>query len=243
VFIGSTCSLYRYTEKFAEKLYDKDMLRKVWLILFLAASLIAGLVFWYTSLEKPVVTPVSETLTMESPLSSDSTFRNLVQPSPASSSTLEARVKSLEKEVADLKTAIKISPVATTSVSPAPQSLKYPLYIPLGLSGQTGDRNYVDIEAFEANLNPGDYNGYSSMQLLVNLKLAEQAGTARARLFNKTDKQPVPGSDVSTSNNDYTLLTSVGFKLPGGPKTYTLQVQSTEGITVDLQNARIKVNF
>ncbi len=153
----------------------------------------------------------------------------------------ETRIKNLENTVVSLQG--QIDTLKGTSTQTPTSSKKSPVYIPLGSNGTTNDKNWYSIANYQANINPGDYPGYTNMQLEMVMNLNEAVGTAKARLYNNTDSSAVSSSEVSTSATTATLLTSSGFTLPAGSKTYILQIQSTEGYTVNLQSARIRVNF
>ena len=81
------------------------------------------------------------------------------------------------------------------------------------------------------------------MVLEVNFRIFQGNGTGEVRLFNKTDGTGVTNSSLSTTSQDYSTKTSSGFTLAGGSKTYTVQVKSSTGYSVDLQWSRIKVEF
>lgn len=164
------------------------------------------------------------------------------------SSSIETRIKTLETTIVDLQKQLAIvkansttKPVVVTQTSTT--NPKYPLYIPLGSSGSLGDRNYLAVDGYEVSIDPADYPGYKTMNLEVSLRLIESVGVVNARVFNFSDNSGISASVVSTNSSTFKLLSSSGFTLPSGRKTYRLQVQSTEGYTVQVNEARIKVNF
>lgn len=158
-----------------------------------------------------------------------------------SNSSLDSRLKTVETAVTDLK--LRVSSLEKASPAPAASSSKYPLYIPLGSDGGPwGDQSWNTLTEYQASINGDNYSGYTSMQLEANFRLAEALGTGSVRLYNVTDGVYVT-SQIDTTSTSFGLKTSSGFKLPSGQKTYTLQVQSTEGKNLFIQTARIKVNF
>lgn len=168
-------------------------------------------------------------------------------PTPASgaptysSSSIESRLSVAEAAITDLKARVSVLEKAT----PAPASTvnKYPLYIPLGSGGGPWqDQTWTTLNEYQVSINPDNYPGYSSMQLEVNFRLSEAAGTGSVRLYNVTDGSSVV-SQLDTTSNTFATQTSGTFKLPGGQKTYTIQVQNTQGKQLFVQSARIKVNF
>lgn len=146
----------------------------------------------------------------------------------------EGRITSLEKEVSKLKNQ-KIS-------YPATVVNKSPLYIPLGSGGTAGDKGWYSVPGYEILADPGDYQGYSGMQLEVNFRMTEIAGVGMARLYNQTDNSAVSG-EISIASDNFSLQVTPSFKLPGGRKTYRLQIKSTYGANLEIQSARIKVSF
>ncbi len=154
----------------------------------------------------------------------------------------ESRIQSLEASLANLTSRISVlenSSKTTTSTT----SSKAPLYIPLGSGGNSsGDRNFVTLPSYQVSIDPGNYPGYTSMQLEVNMKLEQSVGIANARLYNSSDNSAISAT-ASTTSSQYITVSSGTFTLPSGNKTYILQVQSTEGYQLTVSNARIKVNF
>lgn len=154
---------------------------------------------------------------------------------------IEARLKNVENQLSSLpKTSVPSSAQTTTQTTTS----KSPLYIPIGSTGTTGNRDYIAIDGFEVVVNPDDYSGYKSMQLEVSMKFTgEAAGTGYGRLYNQTSSSDISSTEVSTTANTYKLLTSGTFTLSSGTQTIKLQGKTTEGYEITFQNARIKVNF
>lgn len=155
--------------------------------------------------------------------------------------SLESTVASLQNKVVQLEQKLTGAPVPTpTSTTSSKKSV---VYIPLGSSSSDNYHNYRFLPGFEASLDPADFPGYSSMQIEVNMRLIESLGRGYASLLNYTDNQTLSASEVSTTSTSYVLLASSGFTLPVGKKNYRLQLKTTEGSQLYIQNARIKVNF
>lgn len=160
------------------------------------------------------------------------------------SGNLEVRVKTLETSMADLVnrvTALEQKGTTTTSSTTTITS-KAPSYIPLGWSGSSNSTNWTSISGQEFIINTSDYPGYTSMQFEVSLRIF-QNGQSFARLEDKDAGTSILSSEVSTTSQSYTWVTSSSFQLPAGSKTYRLQLKSLTGYSADVQNARIKVNF
>lgn len=159
-----------------------------------------------------------------------------------SNSSLDSRLTTVEAAVTELKA--RVSALEKASPSPAAASSnKYPLYIPLGADGGPWtDQTWNTLTEYQVAINPGDYPGYSGMQLEVNFRLSEPGGTGSVRLYNVTDGTSV-ASQVDTTSTTYGVQTSGSFTLPSGKKTYSIQVQSSSSKNLFVQSARIRVNF
>lgn len=179
--------------------------------------------------------------TLEDVLAKLVTQVNNLKPATSQSSTSsDSRLANLESAVTELKVRVsaleKATPVSATSS-------KSTVYIPLGGGGGPwGDQNWNTLAEYQVSINPDNYPGYSNMQLEANFRLAEAAGTGSVRLYNMTDGSSV-SPQIDTTSTSFGVQTSGTFKLPSGQKTYTIQVQTTKGKSLFVQNARIKVNF
>lgn len=159
----------------------------------------------------------------------------------------DTRITVLETGVADLRAQIiKLSSSSnstSTTTTTTSSSSKSPSYIPVGSgAGPWSDSSWHTIPEYQIVINPGDYSGYTSMQLEVIFRVIDPTGTAKVRLYNTTDSKVI-SSELSTSSSTFILKTSSEFQLSSGSKTYQLQVENTAGKDVLIQTARIKVNF
>lgn len=157
-------------------------------------------------------------------------------------STEGQKIRDLETTITQLQAKVTTLEQQTNRTSQPSSGSTPVVYIPLGSGGSTDDKNWFGLDGYEVSLNPADYPGYSNMYLEVTLRLVEKVGTAYARLYSISDNKAV-SSELSSTSEKNTLLSSSGFKLPDGSKTYRLQVKSSEGYQVLLQNSRIKVTF
>lgn len=159
--------------------------------------------------------------------------------SSAPSSSFDTRLSAAEGAVTDLKARVSALEKSTSGTQTGAKLAT--VYIPLGTGGTSGDKNWINNDNYGAAIDPAEYPGYSTMQLEVNFRMTQKSGTAYARLYNVTDSGAK--EQVSTTSDAFGWQTSYGFTLPAGRKTYTLQTKSTEGAEIQLQSARIKVNF
>ena len=160
--------------------------------------------------------------------------------SPTASSSLDSRLKDVESTAIELKA--RVSALEKATPAPAAASSKVTIYIPLGSGGSTASVDWASLNAFQINLDPAQYPGYSSMQLEVNMRLNQPGGTLYARLYNSTSGGAT-SSEVSSTSTTSSIFTSSTFTLPTGSKTYILQAKTSDGTSAFLDTARIKVNF
>lgn len=210
--------------------------------------IVSGLGYWrYLAGKQNLIVPqtTQDTSPIEVPktLPAASAKDTPVTPVPQASNLnpLDPRMQAVEAAVVDLKA--RVSALEKATPVPAASSSKYPLYIPLGSGGGPWDnQNWESLAEYQISINPDNYSAYSSMQLEANFRLTEAAGTGSIRLYNITDSSAI-SSELSTTSTSFGSQTSATFKLPSGQKTYSIQVKSTQGKTLFVQSARIKVNF
>lgn len=155
----------------------------------------------------------------------------------------DSRLKSLEASLSDLTVKVAALEKGESSTTTASSPAKYPLYIPLGSGGDINSRDWTTLNSFEVVIDPLDYPGYKSVNLEVNMRLNEpKATTAYARLINTTDNKVVSG-EASTSSTFFGIVSSGGFNLTTGKKTYKLQAKTADTGQMFVQDARLKVNF
>lgn len=163
---------------------------------------------------------------------------------------LESTIGVLQKRIENLEKLNKVTNPLTASPTPSPTAQpsttpvkKSPIYIVLGNEITTISQTYTTVDAYGVSLNPADFEGYKNVQLEAFLDVPEVIGTAYARIFNTTDNKDMGGSEVSTKSRDFVLLSSDGFLLDSGKKSYYLQIKSSDGRLINVKNARLRVNF
>lgn len=231
--------------------------------ILVAVLVLGGLGYWRFVASKP---------TLPSPQVTGDSSDQIQFPVTGSDATLEEKVKILEEiakklvaqvnllkatksainttEINDLNTAVSelkikvaalenTSPVTTTTTT---TSSKSTVYIPLGSGGGPWNNQDWYSTDYLVSLDPANYPGYSGMYLEGVFRLTSAVGTASLRLYNSTDNSAV-SPEISTTSTTFTLKTSTSFKLPSGSKNYVLQVKSSSNQDMQIQSARIKVNF
>ena len=151
--------------------------------------------------------------------------------------SLADRLGALEEQFKQVNSKLQESPSPTASVN-IPVT-----YIPIGsIDGTVTSINLVNFGQLNFSIDPGDYPGYKTMQLIGDLRV-NAGGIAHARLYNDSDQKDVPNSEISTSSTTLSSITSSAFTLPSSKKTYRLQGKSDAGDQIFLQNIKIKVSY
>lgn len=166
-----------------------------------------------------------------------------VTPSASQNTSLEDRVKTLEKEVDDLQLQVgDVQPTATQQAA-APTVAKSPVYIPLGWTGSSSVMDWTVITTQSFTFDPADYSGYSGVTFEASIRPYQGNGKAFARLYNSNDGTAILNSEVSSATENYTWVSSSSFKFSSAKKTYQLQLKSLTGYAAEIQNARLKISF
>lgn len=158
--------------------------------------------------------------------------------------SVDSRIQSLENTVANLQVQINQLKSSTTGFTTVSGGGLTVAYIPLGWNGSDPGMSWTSITSQSISIDPADYPGYKSMQFEANLGIYQGNGTGYARLFNKDDDLAIIPSEISSTSNTYSWVSSSTFQLSATTKkTYILQLKTTTGYNSQIQNARIKVNF
>lgn len=113
-------------------------------------------------------------------------------------------------------------------------------YIPLG-SGSTSKTDWDEITATETIIDPANYGSIKEAYFIASLKNPTQNGQAEAQLYNVTDKHLVWNSHTRMTGPISQTITSNIITLDKGAKLYRVQLKSTMGFTVSLENAKIRI--
>ncbi len=166
-----------------------------------------------------------------------------------SNTSSDTKIKTLQTDMADLQNRLARlerggSAVPTAVPTVTASTNKSPVYIPLGGGISNDDQNWSkDNLCCQISIDPADYPGYSNIQLEATTRVDSSGGEGHVRLYNVTDSTEISSSDIYTTSNQNSLITSNGFKLAAGRKTYGIQTKTTSSKTEYLQTARLKVNF
>ncbi|MFA5933570.1 MAG: hypothetical protein WCV81_05795 [Microgenomates group bacterium] len=155
-------------------------------------------------------------------------------------SSLEDKVTTLQRQVSQLQTSSGISPTPTEA---ATTTKKSPIYIPLGWVSSQTTLDWTTDSTQSVVIDTADYPGMTSAQFEGRIVNYQGNGTCYARMINITDGLALLGSLISVSATDYTWVTSSGFSLTTGKKTYAVQLKTNTGYAAQISDAHLKINF
>lgn len=153
-------------------------------------------------------------------------------------SSLEDKVTALQRQVSQVGTGASLAPAETTVASK-----KSPIYIPLGWVASSSVMDWTTVATQSVIIDTNDYPGATSAQFEGRIVNYQGNGTCYARIINTTDGTAVLGSQISTSGTDYAWVTSPGFSLASGKKTYAVQLKTNTGYSAQISDAHLKINF
>lgn len=113
-------------------------------------------------------------------------------------------------------------------------------YIPLG-SGSSQKSDWEDIASTETMINFSSYGNVKEVYFIASLRNPTQNGQVEAQLYNATDKHPVWGSPVVMNGPTSQTITSGKLSVDTGNKLYRVQMISSLGALVYLDNAKIRI--
>src|SRR3989344_2681064 len=113
-------------------------------------------------------------------------------------------------------------------------------YVPLG-TGSTNSTTWVDLPGVEAYIAPSNYGTIVEMYLEVAVRVPTGSGQVFARLKNVTDNNSLFESEVSYEGTAGKLISSGKIPVPTQTRLYRMQLRSSLGAEVVLDNARIKL--
>ncbi len=170
------------------------------------------------------------------------TKREMLNIMEASMSAINNRIDNLARQQTN-QPVVYTSTAPTASITPTYSGPKT-IYIPVSYGGSSITINdFEDISGQEITIDTNNYSGYRQAVLEVSARIFQGNGTGQIRLKNKTAGTAILNSTVSTTSQDYNELTSQGFSLASGKNTYIIQAKSSTGYSVDLQLARIRIDY
>jgi hypothetical protein len=108
-------------------------------------------------------------------------------------------------------------------------------------SGSTDKTDWDNLTATETIIDPGNYGTIKEAYFIVSLKNPTQNGQTDVQLYNVTDKHPVWGSHVVMNGPQSQTINSNSIQLDKGAKLYRVQLKSSLGYSVSVENAKIRI--
>lgn len=133
---------------------------------------------------------------------------------------------------------LEMTPAGGSAQNKAAVSKEY--FIPLG-SGSTSKNVWDDLISTETLIDTNVYGNIKEAYLIASMKNPTQNGQVEAQLYNVTDKNPVWGSHVIMNGPKEQTMTSGKIGLTSGAKLYRMQLKSSLGFAVSLENARLRL--
>ncbi|KKS47827.1 hypothetical protein A3J20_01815 [Candidatus Gottesmanbacteria bacterium RIFCSPLOWO2_02_FULL_42_29] len=131
------------------------------------------------------------------------------------------------------------NPPITAENNYQPQTTKE-YFIPLG-TGTTSKNSWDNLIATETVIDTSVYGTIKEAYFIAGLKNPTGNGQVEAQIYNVTDKNPVWGSHVIMNGPTEQTITSGKIGLANGGKLYRVQLKSSIGYEVNLENARIRI--
>lgn len=114
-------------------------------------------------------------------------------------------------------------------------------FIPLGGSGSTKQRDWVDVPTAQVALDIGDYKNPVEVRWEAFLRVDQGQGIVFVRLFDVTHGIGVQGSEIQTQNSSFTQIESGQLSFWSGKNTYRVQIKSLIGYEAFFDSGRVKI--
>jgi hypothetical protein len=156
-------------------------------------------------------------------------------------------VPAVKTVVAEPTGVVLLTPIATPTVqAPRPtvsaRIVSTPAvreyFIPFG-TGTNQSSDWENVPGAEASVDFGGYRTIQKIVFEVTVSIPTANETASVRLFNVTDKHPVWNSEITTSNNIYTVSEPLVYDT--GAKVYQVQMKTQLQHLAELTLARVHI--
>lgn len=113
-------------------------------------------------------------------------------------------------------------------------------YIPLGY-GSTNSTSWIELPGVEAYLAPANYGKITGFYFEAGIRIPTGNGRVYARIKNVTDNVGLFESEVYRDGTSTGLISSGKIPIPTTTKLYRVELKSSLGVEVVLDNARLKI--
>ena len=137
---------------------------------------------------------------------------------------------------------ITVVPTAKVKIAPTVKTRNISFY-PIPGSGSTLENKWTDIPGTEFTFSTQDYPTLSEVYFEANFKLFNANGIGYVRLYDATDSVGVDGSEIQTSSQSFTSISSGKINLRSGTHSYRIQAKSLTADTTVYNSGRLKLIF
>jgi hypothetical protein len=149
-----------------------------------------------------------------------------------------------QKVVEDIaKAAANVTPTPSTAPVKAivPVTKKSVSYLPISGSGDTTNTDWVDIAGTDFYMSKSDYPGLIGFYFEANISLLNGNGAAYFRIYDATHSVAVVGSEISTSSQVVSFVSSGQVYFWEGYNHYVVQGKSLTADTAKFESGRLKI--
>lgn len=114
-------------------------------------------------------------------------------------------------------------------------------FVPFGSGSGASQGTYTTLSALQANVNMSQYSGVTNVTFEVSMTIPNGNQIAYAQLYNSTDGNAIPSSQVSMSGGTPQLLISPNLTLPTGNKLYQVQINTQLNSSITIGQARLHI--
>ncbi|OGM20416.1 hypothetical protein A2714_01725 [Candidatus Woesebacteria bacterium RIFCSPHIGHO2_01_FULL_38_9] len=129
----------------------------------------------------------------------------------------------------------------TIAQTQSPKKIRKVNYVPIPGSGSTKETVWTSIPSTDFYMTKGDYQGLVGVYFEGNIKLVNGNGVAYVRLYDATHSVAVPGSELSTSSQQSSFVTTGPVTLWEGYNNYKIQARSLTADTTVFESGRLKI--
>jgi len=149
--------------------------------------------------------------------------------------------KDCEEEI-EKRVSEALSKVSTkTSTKVADSSSKGTTYIPLNGTFSTVSTSWTDVIESDVYIKAEDYGKSPYISFEASLKTSHANGKVYARLYDVTNNIAVDGSELISTSQTFSSVSSGNLPFWRGNNLYRVQVKSLDGQEVSFSSGRVKI--
>jgi len=165
-------------------------------------------------------------------------FFSLPKPKSYDDSALVNKLSSLESQISNLSTISPTVPIPTIPLAPKAKS-KHVSYLPINGNFSQLSYDWINVPTSQFYFDTADYVGLKDIRFEANFKLFNGNGLAFVRLFDSTHGTPLPGSQIQSSSQQDTIMTSSPVTFLSGRNLIKVQIKSLTADTTVFNSARL----